>query len=829
MAEAQRFVIALVAGALFLSSLPFISAELTDETDLFIEISNSEISRTYIEGEIVEIESVLVNNGESVIFEENPSCEVYMTVKDNNNVIVYSNLEQCREQSRSALIEKDQMIQQTTQKWNFRTADDKFVDSGKYTITISHSKMDLNDSLVVDFVKKSIINENIQLKVVVNQVSTIDTQEAYLAQVVVKNSGTEIIELENTSCLILISNLNHNDEIKSCFGETKLLHPNENIYSGHVLMTNHQYDFSFPTTFQIYGSENTLSVTVQNSYANISNINDADYSNNVLSNWNDISIYHFVNQDKLAIVAEIDQQNPPDLSESCNASITVFNDYGELFYNDDFYVCHFQEQVLDDEELSIFEWELLDEQMCYISIGRYSVVLQIEDALFSFDFNQNKKNTNTKCLTNTYEVDFESILTENSIFSSIDVRSISNTLRIDSECLAVVKVSSAIENYFVEEFCGYSVGNFFTLENDSLSFFSQTPLENLNSLGVVEVKLSSIMGQQQTHLKQFNLKRENTAEHINNLQLDGIWENIQYGQNECWLLNSPNSANMVDASELTTQWRPKDGWFGSYTVTSDERFSENCGVFGIPLVEIKEIFEEYEPYSSTEPLKSEEIQSNEIDVVAITLTGTASASILVTLVLLISNTESMRIPLTSAGLWMLALVGKTHETSDGRFQRGRLIGYLTANPGCHFRALMAALKMSNGQITHHLRLLENQELIWRINDGRFVRYYPLNNSLYPGMNPDDLPVPPLSPDPKSLQGKILTLLDDEHQIGEFPTQSELAKKLEKSQQLISHHLRTLQKYGLVEKRKMGIKNRYKLTKEALFLLETDIDFNKVRD
>ena len=213
----------------------------------------------------------------------------------------------------------------------------------------------------------------------------------------------------------------------------------------------------------------------------------------------------------------------------------------------------------------------------------------------------------------------------------------------------------------------------------------------------------------------------------------------------------------------------------------------------------------------------------------VTTVTVSSTSILITIILLISNTESIRIPATSAGLWMLALVGKTHETSDGRFQRGRLIGYLTANPGCHFRALMAALNMSNGQITHHLRLLENQELIWRINDGRFVRYYPLNNSLYPGMNPDDLPVPPLSPDPKSLQGKILTLLDDEHQVGEFPTQSELAKKLEKSQQLISHHLRTLQKYGLVEKRKMGIKNRYKLTKEALFLLETDIDYNKIRD
>jgi DNA-binding transcriptional ArsR family regulator len=55
----------------------------------------------------------------------------------------------------------------------------------------------------------------------------------------------------------------------------------------------------------------------------------------------------------------------------------------------------------------------------------------------------------------------------------------------------------------------------------------------------------------------------------------------------------------------------------------------------------------------------------------------------------------------------------------------------------------------------------------------------------------------------------------------------LAKRLEKSQQLVSHHLRTLQKFGLVEKRKMGIKNRYKLTREAIFLLETNDDF--IRD
>ena len=90
---------------------------------------------------------------------------------------------------------------------------------------------------------------------------------------------------------------------------------------------------------------------------------------------------------------------------------------------------------------------------------------------------------------------------------------------------------------------------------------------------------------------------------------------------------------------------------------------------------------------------------------------------------------------------------------------------------------------------------------------------------------EDLPVPILAPDPLSLQGKILLVLDQDGEMGDFPTQSELAKRLDKSQQLISHHLRTLQKYGLVERRKMGVKNRYKLTREAVFLLETNDDFS----
>jgi predicted transcriptional regulator len=312
------------------------------------------------------------------------------------------------------------------------------------------------------------------------------------------------------------------------------------------------------------------------------------------------------------------------------------------------------------------------------------------------------------------------------------------------------------------------------------------------------------------------------------LTIEGEWSLVQYNDVNCWMISQPNSAYILNQNQEINAWAPKIGWEGLYSAENSNVQNNGCEVFGLPIVNINEIFSENEIAKTVTIIPNELVEEKSVPIQEMAIVAVTSTSLILGLLVFVSNTESLRIPTTTAGLWLLGLVGKTHETSDGRFQRGRLIGYLTANPGCHFRALMAALSMSNGQITHHLRLLENQELIWRVNDGRFVRYYPLNNSLYPGMDPENLPVPLLSPDPKSLQGKILTLLDDEHQYGEFPTQSELAKKLEKSQQLVSHHLRTLQKYGLVEKRKMGIKNRYKLTKEAIFLLETDLEFVKLK-
>jgi DNA-binding MarR family transcriptional regulator len=310
--------------------------------------------------------------------------------------------------------------------------------------------------------------------------------------------------------------------------------------------------------------------------------------------------------------------------------------------------------------------------------------------------------------------------------------------------------------------------------------------------------------------------------------VSGTWNSISSDEGVCWFLSASDgdTITLAGAPGLIS-WIPANGVEGHYQVVAAQS-TPACATFSTESIDITEVVSENTPVVDAEkqdtPEPAAEIAEEEdgLSPAIITIGAViASTGILATLFGMVATNESWRIPVTTAGLWFMGLLGRTSETSDGRYQRGRLMGYLTANPGCHFRALMAALEMSNGQITHHLKVLENEEGIWRRPDGRLVRFYPFTSNLHPTISDEDLPLPPLSPDPNSLQGKILHLLDDDGQMNEFPTQAELAQRLDRSQQLVSHHLRTLQKFGLVEKRKMGVRNRYRLTREAMFLLETN--------
>ena len=312
-----------------------------------------------------------------------------------------------------------------------------------------------------------------------------------------------------------------------------------------------------------------------------------------------------------------------------------------------------------------------------------------------------------------------------------------------------------------------------------------------------------------------------TEDVVEPLILDGNWNYVTTSAQGCWLLtDSSGSEHSFVAHMQDGGWIPQPGLSGSYVVESSKS-SGSCSIWsGIIILQTLDETETAPQINTpVEPLGPKTTPVDEIvELAPATVTVVATTSLSIMGLLYLGNTEWIRIPALQVGIGLVGMVRRNGE-HDGEYQRGRIMGYLTANPGVHFRALLGALSMSNGQLTHHLKHLEGEERIWRRKDGRLVRFYPA--TIQSNLNEEDLPIPLLTPDPNSLQGKILRLLDaTENDIVNL-SQKELAIRLEASQQLISHHLRTLEKFGLVEREKVGMRYRYQLTREAIFLLNSN--------
>jgi predicted transcriptional regulator len=824
MAGGARLVVALLAGLLLITAIPQSNAESSDTSNIELKIDPTGLDEYYVQGSSIEINSYLQNNGNDETIHNNPSCDVIFAVYDTSENLIYDSQNNCRNQVQSLFLKGGEIVNMMSHEWNFTGFNNQLLENGEYTILVKHSIKNFEDRINFYFYGDSNFPEKLELKYNLNQIPSKDGFEGnYLLQVLVYNPTLVEINLTGYGCTVISKYLNDVNMIEKCLMDYSYIQPHENIYIGEFYI-NSEDDYSRNQSIEIYalGSENKINVDLSQTsdyplnFSKKSSVSSPIFQARQDHRQNLVSFYKISNQDSNS--AEFAEE-----IERCNVSISIYSDLGNLVSH-----SHLTECQKNGQSYFIDSWDLINNEGCYIDFGKYVIVFEEGEFYQITTFFQDMVNTKTACYKTIPDFSVSNIIIDEVINTEIKISNSGNPIRIYHDCIFALDLESFDSLvYTEEENCHHNTGSFLTPHSD-YRFSITTPLnDDQHGQIIVESKinLGIILRSSQTMNR---LVGDVNSLEENSIIVEGKWSKVSYQNQDCWMLSSPNQVYFLPYQSSIDSWAPEENWNGRYLANKIDSNNDLCSVFNLPLIEIEKIYSEQDSLllDSTEEMEEE---SGGVAITQIAVVGLTSTSMILGMLVFVSNTESLRIPTTTAGLWLLGLVGKTHETSDGRFQRGRLIGYLTANPGCHFRALMAALSMSNGQITHHLRLLENQELIWRVNDGRFVRYYPLNNSLYPGMNPENLPVPLLSPDPKSLQGKILTLLDDEHQYGDFPTQSELAKKLEKSQQLISHHLRTLQKYGLVEKRKMGIKNRYKLTKEAIFLLETDIEFVKLKE
>ena len=829
--------------AIVLASLLFVIAPsaIADDENLSLtaSIDNLPDKGWFSSGDVVEISAELANNGDSTSITVDPSCNEVLKVWKDSQIIIDGSL-LCNGQSRGLDIDSNSVTSLQTLTWDLKDINGEFVSSGDYTIQYFVAGEELSSFVQLHVQTPVEIPDGLEMDVLVTSRTGAHSENSpSIVTVRLQNTLNQEINTEFGECKIEINSVLFGACGPSSMSSKEIVTVEQipiDLVSGNNEIVVSLGDGSLTKLITLEATEDDDVGVWEGDYSNLElslQVED-DYAYGEMENLEaSITITNVGNEDVTL-----------DFSNSCRGEYWAIDQSGKVLTDtralkdcNDLDV----ENILTPNSQRSYsqpDWVFIDTQGCHVSPGEILIVLEIpEHDLYSTQEIQLTRDRDSYCNDDLVTISAD-ITGEETLLVSPSI--VSNTeFEVTFSTMCGLKTSlyddeSEINSLLSQ--CSYT--ELITLASDEMELelieFDMSGLEDgeytlffeTSTYPRITSSVSFMWPMKEGLDDEQQVEDEDSAEIITRT-LAGTWSVTSNENGECWLLNSVEEGLVtLSGAPSIISWAPKSGLTGQYQVYNSEA-SPQCSDFIATSITIKEIYSERMPEIEQQDEEEEvvlttpEQQEAALNPVVISVgVVVASSGILSLLVALIATNESWRIPTTTAGLWLLGLVGRTSETSDGRYQRGRLMGYLTANPGCHFRALMAALEMSNGQITHHLKILEDEDRIWRRPDGRLVRFYPFTNNLHPGLEEDELPLPPLSPDPNSLQGKILRLLDDDGQMKKFPTQAELAHRLDRSQQLVSHHLRTLQKFGLVEKRKKGVKHRYCLTKEAMFLLDT---------
>jgi PKD repeat protein/predicted transcriptional regulator len=143
-------------------------------------------------------------------------------------------------------------------------------------------------------------------------------------------------------------------------------------------------------------------------------------------------------------------------------------------------------------------------------------------------------------------------------------------------------------------------------------------------------------------------------------------------------------------------------------------------------------------------------------------------------------------------IYLYSKIGKD-EILDN-FLRGRISGYIVANPGDHYTSIRDALDLSNGALAFHLRKLESEGVIKARADGVYKRFYPA-----------EMRVP--EPNGGSLTQVQRIVFD---KILETPgiSQKDIAGILNVSGQTVAYHAEALVRKGRIRRMRAGLSVRY---------------------
>ena len=152
------------------------------------------------------------------------------------------------------------------------------------------------------------------------------------------------------------------------------------------------------------------------------------------------------------------------------------------------------------------------------------------------------------------------------------------------------------------------------------------------------------------------------------------------------------------------------------------------------------------------------------------------------------------------------IVRKKH---DNERTRGRVLGFIEANAGIHFSALRDGLGLANGVTAYHLQILEKEGYVLSWRDGKLRRY------AVSTINPNE--IDSIKSPLVGTRLAILQVLSQSKALG--LSGKEIREQLEISRQLLSHHLRVLNRSGLIEKTDPSRKASWKISLNGIQALQ----------
>ena len=189
-------------------------------------------------------------------------------------------------------------------------------------------------------------------------------------------------------------------------------------------------------------------------------------------------------------------------------------------------------------------------------------------------------------------------------------------------------------------------------------------------------------------------------------------------------------------------------------------------------------------------------------IIALTLMAIMAVGLLSSTAFAVVASEAARVGILLAILGPLIAV--TQRGERGIFTRGRILGYIEANPAIHFSAIRDALELGNGVTAHHLQVLENE--------GRIISWIDKKVRRFATSGIDQSRLADLQNPITGMQIAILQVLADSGNLG--IKSSELRTKLETSRQLLSYHMKQLSERDLVKSEGKGRAIRWSLLEEG---------------